>query len=159
MDINFQCRSLEDKEFTDLFQLADSELEKMGAIRMIVDSDPGYPCRVSLEDARIGEEVLLLPYQHHRTNSPYQASGPIFVRKLAKTASLKLNEIPKMLDHRLLSLRGYDSNGILREAMVSEGNVLPGSIQNLFANNEITYIHVHNAKPGCYNCSIERINH
>jgi len=158
MDINFQCRSLEDKEFTDLFQLADSELEKMGAIRMIVDSDPGYPCRVSLEDARIGEEVLLLPYQHHKTNSPYQASGPIFVRKLAKTASLKLNEIPKMLDHRLLSLRGYDSNGILREAMVSEGNVLPGSIQNLFANNEITYIHVHNAKPGCYNCSIERIS-
>jgi hypothetical protein len=41
---------------------------------MTVDEFPGFPCRVSLQDAEIGEEVILLPYQHHKTNSPYQAN-------------------------------------------------------------------------------------
>lgn len=33
-------------------------------------------------------------------NAPYPASGPIFVRKIANTANLGTNEIPKMLNHR-----------------------------------------------------------
>lgn len=124
---------------------------------MTVDECPGFPCRVSLEDAKIGEEVILLPYQHHKTNSPYQASGPIFVRKIAKTSSLDINEIPKMLTHRLLSLRGYDRNGIMKEASVTEGNFLKEQIMKIFENKEIVYIHIHNAKPGCYNCLVERV--
>jgi len=81
--MNFKIKSLESSEFLSLFDLDNPALEKMGAIRMIVDEFPGFPCRVSLEDAEIGEEVILLSYQHHQTNSPYQASGPIFVRKIA----------------------------------------------------------------------------
>ena len=157
MPKNFQFRSLEDKEFTDLFHLADAELEKIGAIRMTVDSNPGFPCRVSLEDAEVGEEVILLPYQHHKTNSPYQAGGPIFVRKVAKTASLNVNEIPKMLNHRLLSLRAYDEKGIMKEATVTEGNILSEALNKIFDDPQIAYIHIHNAKPGCYNCSVERV--
>ena len=92
--MNFKIKSLDDKEFSGLFSLENLELEKIGAVRMTVDKFPGFPCRISLEDAEIGEEVILLPYQHHKTNSPYQASGPIFVRKNAKTSTLDINEIP-----------------------------------------------------------------
>ncbi|MEI6582772.1 MAG: DUF1203 domain-containing protein [Chitinophagia bacterium] len=123
---------------------------------MIVDEYPGFPCRVSLEDAEIGEEVILLPYQHHKTNSPYQSSGPIFVRKIAKTVTYDLDEIPKMFNHRLLSLRGYDKNAIMKDASVIEGTNLKAQILKTFENNEIHYIHIHNAKPGCYNCLVER---
>jgi hypothetical protein len=154
--MNFQIHSLKDSEFKSLFELSNAELEKTGAVRMIVDSYPGFPCRVSLEDAEIGEEVILLPYKHHRTNSPYQASGPIFIRKVAKTASLAVNEIPKMLNHRLLSLRGYDNNGILQSAQVTEGQNLREQLCSTFENEEISYIHIHNAKPGCYNCMVVR---
>lgn len=157
MIMNFKIKSLDDNEFSVLFRWGDLELEKMGAIRMTVDKFPGFPCRVSLEDAEIGEEVILLPYQHHRTNSPYQASGPIFVRRIAKTSSLGNNEIPKMLNHRLLSLRGYDKNGIMQEATVTEGNSLKEQIIKIFENEEINYIHIHNARPGCYNCVVERV--
>ncbi len=154
--MNFIIKSLQDHEFFHLFQLDNSALEKMGAARMIVDKFPGFPCRVSLEDAEIGEEVILLPYQHHKTNSPYQASGPIFVRKLAKTSTLATNEIPKMFNHRLLSLRGYDKNGMMKAAAVTEGAHLNEQIIKTFENEEIQYIHIHNARPGCYNCVVER---
>jgi len=155
--MDFRVKALDDKEFAHLFALADAELEKIGAQRMTVDEYPGFPCRVSLQDAEMGEEVILLPYQHHKTGSPYQASGPIFVRKGARTAVLHINEVPKMLYHRLLSLRGYDQNGILKKATVTEGQFLAEQIKEFFKKDEVNYIHVHNAKPGCYNCVVERV--
>ncbi|MBT3251768.1 MAG: DUF1203 domain-containing protein [Candidatus Marinimicrobia bacterium] len=153
---NFKITPLEKNRFINLFKLKKSELEKIGALKMIVDSYPGVPCRVSLEDAKIGEEVILVPYQHHKTKSPYQSKGPIFIRKEAETAKLEINEIPKMLNHRLLSLRGFDNSGILKKAIVTEGNILREKILAFFEYLEIQYIHVHNAGPGCYNCTIER---
>lgn len=155
--MNFRLKSLQDTEFSNLFELDDLELEKIGAMKMTVDEFPGFPCRVSLQDAELGEEVILLSYQHHKTNSPYQASGPIFVRKLAKTATLGINEIPKMFNHRLLSLRGYDKSGIMKDASVTEGQNLREEIIQMFENKGINYIHIHNAKPGCYNCTVVRV--
>ena len=154
--MNFRIKALDNREFLALFNLGNSELEKIGAVKMIVDEFPGFPCRVSLEDAEIGEEVILLPYQHHKTNSPYQSSGPIFVRKIAKSSIYEINEIPKMFNHRLLSLRGYDKNAIMKDASVIEGNNLKEQIFKIFENDDIQYIHIHNAKPGCYNCLVER---
>ncbi|MDB5228851.1 MAG: hypothetical protein JWN78_3044 [Bacteroidota bacterium] len=156
MATDFIIRSLQDNEFAYLFNLEEAELEKMGMIRMIVDAHPGFPCRVSLEDAKIGEEVILLPYQHHKTNSPYQSGGPIFVRRIAKTANLNVNEIPEMLHQRLLSLRGFDHRGIMKQSTVIEGENLKQELQRIFENPEVDYIHIHNAKPGCYNCMAER---
>lgn len=157
MTTNFRLKSLEDSEFANIFELDNLELEKIGAVRMTVDEFPGFPCRVSLQDAQIGEEVILLPYQHHKTTSPYQANGPIFVRKVAKTAALDTNEIPEMFNHRLLSLRGFDKNGMMKDASVTEGQNLREQIVQTFKNEDIKYIHIHNAKPGCYNCVVERV--
>lgn len=154
--MNFRIKSLDEKEFSHLFKLDHLQLAKLGAMRMTVDEFPGFPCRVSLEDAEIGEEVILLNYQHHKTNSPYQASGPIFVRKIAKTKNCDVNEIPTMLNHRLLSVRGYDSDGLMKVATVIEGQQLKEQIVKIFENEEVSYIHIHNAKPGCFNCSVER---
>ena len=154
---NFQIKSLQDSEFSNFFKLGNAELEKVGAIKMTADKNPGFPCRVSLEDAEIGEEVILLPYRHHQTNSPYQSTGPIFVRKNAKTATLDINEIPKMLDDRLLSIRAYNKKGMMKEALVSEGHNLKAILTTTFNNPEINYIHIHNAKAGCYNCKVERV--
>ena len=124
---------------------------------MIVDKMPGFPCRVSLEDAAIGEEVILLSYQHHKTGSPYQSAGPVFVKKSAPTARPGINEIPPMLQHRLLSLRGYNKNGMMKTAMVTEGIQLQEMLDQIFSDAGINYVHIHNAKPGCYNCVAERV--
>ncbi len=155
--MNFQLQSLKAEIFAGLFDLDDAALEQIAAKRMTVDKFPGFPCRVSLEDAEIGEEVILLSYPYHKTNSPYQANGPIFVRKLGKTANLGINEIPKMFTHRLLSLRGYDKNGFMKYALVAEGGNLREQLIHIFDNEEINYIHIHNAKPGCFNCVAVRV--
>ena len=154
---NFQIKSLQEEAFTALFNLDDSTLQQQGIRRIIATAKPGFPCRVSLEDAEPGEEMLLLPYQHHRTSSPYQSAGPVFIRKAAKTAAPGINEIPFMLQHRLLSLRGYDSNGMMKNALVAEGKSLAESLHHMFEAEEIAYIHIHNAKAGCYNCVVERV--
>lgn len=158
MQTQFIIKSLIHHSFADFMQLNQDELAKHNAKWITVDSNPGYPCRVSLAEAEIGERVLALPFTHHDVDSPYRASGPIFVREYAKTADIKLNQIPDILKQRLLSLRAYNSENIMCDAAIFQGeeNLIKG-IQCFFENPEITYIHIHNANPGCFNCSVERV--
>jgi uncharacterized protein DUF1203 len=155
MDTNFKITAI-GEDFEHLFDMTENELKKISASRMIVKSKPGIPCRVSLEDAEINEEVILFPYEHHKVTTPYKSSGPIFVRKNAKKAELKINEIPLMLNHRLLSLRIYDVYGMMIDAKTVKGNELKAEIQQILGNTNASYIQVHNAGPGCYNCQIIR---
>jgi hypothetical protein len=152
---DFIIRAIED-DFNSLFELDDQGLKAQGAIKLSVDEYPGFPCRVSLEDAPMGEEVLLLPYQHHPTASPYQASGPIFVRKNVQQAKLQTNEVPPILQQRHLSVRCYNKDGFMVDALTCKGDQVKQTLNQLFDNPEIAYIHIHNAKQGCYNCMAER---
>ena len=102
----------------------DAELTSLGARRMTVDEQPGFLCRVSLMDAPVGERVILTHFRQHEADSPYQSSGPIFVREMALTARLKVNEIPRMFNHRSLSVRAYDEAAMMRGARVVEGRAL-----------------------------------
>lgn len=154
--MNFQITALDHTQFESMFRLSDEELLDIGGIKMNVDEKPGFPCRVSLEDANIGEEVILVPFEHHRTNSPYQAKGPIFIRKGLKQKKLEVNEIPKMLEHRLLSFRGYNNEGIMKSAKTGEGKETKKIIREIFENKEIQYIQIHNSSPGCFNCQVNR---
>jgi hypothetical protein len=153
----FQLKALDKTLFEHLFTLSEDELRKKGVMKIIADECPGFPCRVSLEDAKIGEEVILLNYEHHSVNTPYKASGPIFIRHAAKTAVLKTNEIPPMFTHRLLSLRGYNNSAIMVFADVTSGENLKEKLHAMFDNKSVEYIHIHNAKPGCFNCVVERV--
>lgn len=155
--IDFQFSALPAGWFAELFSKTDRELDALGARRMIVDVKPGFPCRVSLVDAEPGEEVVLLPFTHHDVPSPYRASGPVFVRKNAETVYPAVNEIPQILQHRQLSLRGYDREGMMVGASVAEGRDLRGALSLLFENQQVEYIQVHNAKPGCFNCTVRRV--
>ncbi|WP_366142705.1 DUF1203 domain-containing protein [uncultured Aquimarina sp.] len=43
------------------------------------------------------------------------------------------------------------------DAKTVPGATLYDTIQLLFNNSEIKYLHIHNSNPGCYNCQIDRI--
>jgi len=156
MSINFKISAIENK-YNHLFDLTEKELIEKGAVIMIADEKPGFPCRITLEDAEIGEEIVLFPFQHHKTNSPYQSSGPIFMRKNAKKVELEINEIPEMLSKRLQSLRVYDKNGMMIDAKTLEGKEIRNEIESVFRNEKASYIQIHNANPGCYNCQVNRV--
>lgn len=156
MHTDFRMVALERERFANLFQMADQELAAHGARRLLADEHPGYLCRVSFVDAALGESVILTPFRHHDVASPYQSLGPIFVREAATTAMPEVNEVPPMLRHRLLSVRAYDANAMMKAASVVEGRMLEESVREYFADGSITYLHLHNARPGCFNCLVRR---
>src|SRR5947209_4110920 len=148
--VRFRITALPSEPFLPLFALDDVDLARHGARRSVADAKPGYPCRVSLVDAEPGERVLLLPYRFHDVASPYQASGPIYVRESAHQALPDVNEVPDAVRRRLLSVRAYDAAGFMLDAEVAEGRDLEAQVERFFADDRVAYLHLHNARPGCY---------
>ena len=157
MNTSFRIVPLRLKDFSPLFSLNDTELAKHGARRVVADTQPGFPCRVSLVDADAGERLILLAFIHHDVASPYRASGPIFIRELAQEASLSPGEIPEVATTRLLSVRAYDAMGMMVNCEVAQGSDLAKQINHFLANPQISYLHLHNARAGCYSCRVERV--
>lgn len=74
--------------FLPLSGLDDEALRARGASRVVADASPGYPCRVTLEDAAPGETLLLLHWPHLDVATPYRSGGPIFVREAATSQAV-----------------------------------------------------------------------
>lgn len=150
----YRVRGLAPDEFTPLFGLSDAELAKRGAARVVVDAKPGAPCRITLDDAEIGETVILLSYEHQPARTPYRQQGPIFVRYSG--APYDAPQLGPALLRRTLSLRGFDARGMMIDADVVKGAEAEPVIARLFANPDVAYIHAHYASRGCYAARIDR---
>jgi hypothetical protein len=135
-----------------LFGLSDEALAEHGALRL--PAPPSSPCRLTLEDAEPGEPLLLLN-QVHQPIGPYRASGPIFVRE-GVTASAPRLRVPESFRPRLYSARAYASDGWMVDAEVIEGARLEHGLSRLFAHADVTYIHLHHARRGCFACRVKR---
>lgn len=153
--MSFRITGLPAAKFADWFSLSDEELAKRDAIRRIADSKPGYPCRISLTDAEIGQQVLLINYEHLAVDSPYRSSHAIYIRADEQTCDV-VDVVPAMLRSRLLSLRAFDVAGMMTDADVVDGRELEPAIEKLFSDQRAAYMHVHFAKPGCYAARIDR---
>ena len=154
MSAAFQFTALDPKDFPEL----DEPQATSATSRWITaDQHPGFPCRVSLQDAQPGEQVLAISYTHHPSDSPYRASGPVFIRQGVTQATPAVNEVPDFLNHRVLSVRAYDAAGMMRDACVVKGSDLVSVLQRMLGDEQIEYLHIHNAGPGCYMCAVERV--
>lgn len=89
--------------------VAQAARKPAAAVEVIADKGPGYPCRVCLSDAAVGEKLLLA-------------------------------------SHRPFALL----------VEVAEGSEAEPVIARLLADPRVRYLHVHNARPGCYAARIER---
>ena len=154
--MDFQISPLNVEKFSHLFGQNHDSLSKQGVQRIVADSDPGYPCRVSLRDAKVGENVLLMNYEHQPMPTPFRSSHAIYVREAAVPAKLGKNRIPEALRHRFLSVRAFDVAGMIIDADVIDGELLESLIKRMLANICVDYLHIHNAKLGCYLALAER---
>ena len=155
--MSFKINGLPASMYRDCFSKSDRELAEHGMKKYVADSDSGFPCRVSLLDAKKGETLILVHHEHHAVDSPYRASGPIFVRESAHEDYSAVDEIPEQLLSRMLSLRGYDANGFMRTADVVDGQQCKSRLDQFLENPDIEYVHVHNARQGCFMCQVDRI--
>ena len=154
--MNFQISGLDEGRFQHLFGQTPEILAEYGVERMTVDSHPGYPCRVSLKDVNIGETVLLMNYEHLPAQSPYRSSHAIFVKEGASGAIVGKNQIPEMLQIRLLSVRAFDANGMMVDADVVDGHDVEPVIERMLSTRSVDFLHIHNAKRGCFIARAER---
>ena len=154
---SFQLVGLASEPFAKLFALSDQELAALNARRVVAANQPGFPCRVSLTDAEVGDELLLLPYAHQPAGSPYNASGPIYIRKGARQRSLEAGVVTDYVRLRLMSARAYDAAHMIIDAAVCDGTNAASEIERMFGNEAVAYIHLHNAKRGCYSCRADRV--
>jgi hypothetical protein len=111
---------------------------------------------VSLTDRAIGEKVLLLNHVSHDIANPYRASHAIFVTETEQEPAEYVDKVPPVFEPRVLSLRGFDKDGMMAEAILTQPGEADAGIRKLFANPEIQTIHAHNATRGCFSARIER---
>jgi len=152
----FRIHALSASQFQPLFALSDDELAARDIRRAVADGPNSFPCRVSLRDAAPGERLLLLPYEHHAVATPYRASGPVYVREDATEAKPSIGEVPEQLRRRLLSIRAYGEDGMMRIADIVDGKDIESLILRFLERVDVEYLHVHFAKYGCYACRITR---
>ena len=155
--MSFRIHALDPALFVPLLSLNDDELKARNAIRVTATHKPGFPCRVSLTDAEIGEELLLLHYEHQPADTPFKASHAIYIRKDAMQALPDADEVPELLRLRTLSLRAYNHEHLLIAADLAEGANAEETIDRLLLNPEAAYLHVHSAAMGCYLARAERV--
>lgn len=148
--MTFRITALDYAPFAPLFTLSDAELASRGARRVVADTSTGFPCRVSLEDAAVGETLILANHRHLDGDTPYAASHAVFVRAGARPATPVPGEIPAVLRRRLLSVRAYDADRMMIDADVVPGESVAPALAALFARPETAFVHIHNARPGCF---------
>jgi hypothetical protein len=146
----FRIHGLSPEPFAGLFDLSDEALAQRRAVRVTADSKPGFPCRVSLEDAEPGEELLLVNHQYQPAESPYRGSHAIYVRKAASIAASVEDELPPALEGRLLSLRAFDGQGMMLDGEVAEGEAAISVIDRFLGLPGAETVHIHSARRGCY---------
>lgn len=147
---------LDKAPFSELFALDDAALASRRARRVVADADHGFPCRITLEDARKGEMLILLHHVSHDVATPYRSAYAIYVREAAGEAARHVDRIPPVFQGRPLGLRGFDATGNLAAARLALPGEADAAIRALFADPGIAYIHAHNAAHGCFAARIDR---
>lgn len=154
--MSFRLRGLDPTPFQQLFGLPSEELAHHGAIRYTVEERHSAPDRIELRDAELGETVLLINHEYLDCATPYRGRHAIYVREGAQHAFDAVNHVPDTLRRRLISLRAFDASGMMVDAEVVEGTDLEHLIERFFSDQQVTFLHAHHARRGCYAARIER---
>lgn len=153
--MTYKIEGLSPERFAPLFALDDAELAAINARRVTATSDRGFPCRISLEDAKAGEALILLHHISHDVETPYRSAYAIYVRPGVEAATYR-DELPPVFEGRPLALRAFDASGMLQTARLAQAGETDGAIRDLFGDEAIAYIDAHNAAYGCFAARIER---
>lgn len=154
--MTYRITGLEPSNFAHLVGLDDAELARQGVVRMTADGRPAFPCRITLDDAKAGETLLLVNHCSHDGNNPYRASHAIFVSEGATEAAVYEDEIPPALDRRILSLRAFDKAGMMSDAALAQPGEADAVVRRLLTNEAIDHIDAHNAIRGCFAARVDR---
>jgi Protein of unknown function (DUF1203) len=154
--MTYKIEGLARADFVHLFAMDDAELAGHNAVRVRAGADKGWPCRVSLEDAKTGESLILFNHVSHDVATPYRNAYAIYVCENGVEAAAYIDQTPPVFDGRPMAFRAFDKDGMLRNAALASPGQADIKIRELFDMQEIAYIHAHNAAHGCFSARVER---
>ena len=154
--MSFRITGLDPAPFRHLYGLSDHALAERGVKRYVADAKPGFPDRVEMRDAEVGERLLLINYVHQPADTPCRASHAVFVREGAEEPYDRIDKIPDPLRVRPISLRSFDADHMMLDADLVDGHELERLIARLFADPKVVYLQAHFAKRGCYAAQVRR---
>ena len=154
--MDFRILGLDPAPFRPMFTMTDERLRELGVLRVRIDSPRSAPDRITLDDAEPGETVLLLNHVHLEVDSPYRGTHAIYVRENGGERFDRINEVPRALRGRMLSVRALDAAGMMVDADLVDGDRIEPLIERLLAQPAVSYLQVHFAKRGCYAARVER---
>jgi len=154
--MTYRIRGLDPAQFADRMTMDTDQLARHRARREVAGASGRYPCRVTLEDARPGEVLLLTHYANHAVESPYRNAFAIYVRAGAQEAAEYVDSLPPVLQGRPIALRGYSASGDLHRAALALADDVDAQVRALLDDPAVAYIDAHNAMHGCFAARIER---
>jgi hypothetical protein len=154
--MTYRISGLDPTGFDALRGADEALLAAHGAKRVVADSKPGFPCRITLDDAEPGESLILLHHVSHDVSTPYRSAYAIYVREAAERSAIFVDEIPPVFANRTMAFRAFDAAGMLRNATLAKPGEADATIRILFDAPEISYIDAHNAAHGCFAARVER---
>jgi hypothetical protein len=118
----------------------------------------GYgPCRHCLRAFHIGvEQRILFTYDPFDGLETLPLPGPIFVHAEACERYPEDAGFPKDLRAHPLTLNGYGRGRRLHAQEYVEGEQLDATVDRLFEDLDVSYIHVRDTNAGCYDLRLER---
>jgi hypothetical protein len=145
------------ERFQPLFCLSDEALTERGVLRVTADKQPGFPCRISLEDAAAGDTLLLMHHVSHDVTTPYRSAYAIYVNESASAPAAYEGVLPPVFHGRPIALRRFDAAGLLIGADLARDEAIDLAVRRAFDETPTAYIHAHNAAYGCFAARIDRL--
>jgi hypothetical protein len=153
--MTYSISGLDPSPFDHLTGLSGAELARYGAVRMVAEHYPDFPCRVTLDDVAPGQAVILVNHVSH-DGGPFHASHAIFVSEGKSEAAHYVDAVPPALDRRLLSVRAFDAAGMMVDATLAQPGEGDAAFRRLLASSAIDHLDAHYATRGCFAARVER---
>jgi Protein of unknown function (DUF1203) len=154
--MTYRITGLAPEPFAKLIGADEATLADQNAVRVTAAAKPGYPCRITLQDAEPGETLILVNHVSHDVATPYRSAYAIYVRECAEETASFNDALPPVFEHRPMAFRAFDADGMLKNAALALPGEADAKIRALFEQPEISYLHAHNAAHGCFAAKVER---
>lgn len=122
-----------------------------------VESATGFgPCRYCLRTFHEGQEDrVLFTYNTFAGTDITPLPGPVFIHHKPCSRYVS-NGFPEDLNKLDLLLEGYDSTGRVIELENAGIGKAEDAILHVLCNQDIAFVHIRNAKAGCFVARVER---
>ena len=127
--------------------------------RRISDGD-GVPCRHCLKPVAAGDEYLVVAYRPFSTLQPYAETGPIFLHAHPCDQARLDSQLPAILSSPEYIVRGYDNKEqiVYGTGAVTATVSIPDRVEELLADESISFVHVRSARNNCFQCRVDRVD-